>query len=127
MASIENALPFSVHWLKPFSAALCFAPAFGRGRNVKPVELRAGEGAGGRLCRGYEQRFPQLTINHSVLLFAAKETDKEILFSVYDPNKPDSPKTLTYDRASRTFNFPGNDYWPGGRVDIYEIYRSWDY
>jgi hypothetical protein len=72
-------------------------------------------------------RFPQLTINHSVLLFDAKETDKEILFSVYDPNKPDSPKTLTFDRASRTFTFPGNDYWPGGRVDIYEIYRSWDY
>jgi len=72
-------------------------------------------------------RFPQLTINHSVLLFGAKETDKEILFSVYDPNKPDSPKVLNYDRASRTFSFAGNDYWPGGRVDIYEIYRKWDY
>jgi hypothetical protein len=72
-------------------------------------------------------RFPQLTINHSVLLFDAKETNTQILFSVYDPNKPDSPKTLTYDRASRTFAFAGNDYWPGGRVDIYEIYRSWDY
>ena len=72
-------------------------------------------------------RFPQLTINHSVLLFDAKETEKEVLFSVYDPNKPDSPKTITFDRASRTFTFAGNDYWPGGRVDIYEIYRSWDY
>jgi hypothetical protein len=72
-------------------------------------------------------RFPQLTINHSVLLFDAKETDKEILFSVYDPNKPNNPKTLTFDRASRTFTFPGNDYWPGGRVDIYEIYRTWNY
>jgi hypothetical protein len=72
-------------------------------------------------------RFPQLTINHSVLLFGAKETDKEILFSVYDPNKPDSPQVLNYDRASRTFSFAGNDYWPGGRVDIYEIYRKWDY
>ena len=72
-------------------------------------------------------RFPQLTINHSVLLFDAKETEKEILFSVYDPNRPDSPKTMTYDRATRTFSFPGNDYWPGGRVDIYEIYRSWNY
>ena len=72
-------------------------------------------------------RFPQLTINHSVLLFGARETDKEILFSVYDPNKPDSPKILNFDRTSRTFSFAGNDYWPGGRVDIYEIYRSWDY
>ena len=72
-------------------------------------------------------RFPQLTINHCVLLFDAKETDKEILFSVYDPNKSDSPKVLHFDRATRTFSFAGNDYWPGGRVDIYEIYRSWDY
>jgi hypothetical protein len=34
---------------------------------------------------------------------------------------------LDYDRATKTFNFAGNDYWPGGRVDIYEVYRSWDY
>jgi len=72
-------------------------------------------------------RFPQLTINHSVLLFGATETEKEILFSVYDPNKPDAPKVLNYDRATRTFDFAGNDYWPGGRVDIYEIYRTWNY
>lgn len=72
-------------------------------------------------------RFPQLTINHSVLVFDTKETDKEIAFSVYDPNKPDSPKVLNYDRASHTFIFAGNDYWPGGRVDVYEIYRKWDY
>ncbi len=72
-------------------------------------------------------RFPSLSINHSILIFGAKESEKDIVFSVYDPNKPDSPKMMTYDRATRTFNFPGNDYWPGGRVDVYEIYRTWDY
>lgn len=72
-------------------------------------------------------RFPQLTINHSVLLFDAKETQTNIVFSVYDPNKPDKPKMLTFDRAGRTFTFAGNDYWPGGRLDVYEVYRSWDY
>lgn len=71
-------------------------------------------------------RFPQLTINHALLVFGARETEKQILFLVYDPNKPDSPKVLTYDRATRTFTFAGNDYWPGGRVDVYEVYRSWD-
>jgi hypothetical protein len=71
--------------------------------------------------------FPSLAINHCLLLFAARETDTTIAFSVYDPNKPDSPKTLNFDRATRTFNFPGNDYWFGGPVEIYEIYRSWDY
>jgi len=69
-------------------------------------------------------RFPQLTINHAVVLFDAAEDEKEIRFSVYDPNKPEKPALLTYDRASRTFNFPANDYFPGGRVDVYEIYRG---
>ncbi|HET7624362.1 MAG TPA: hypothetical protein VFM25_03780 [Verrucomicrobiae bacterium] len=72
-------------------------------------------------------RFPQLTINHAILLFDAEETPTNIVFSVYDPNKPDSPKSLVFDRASRTFTFAGNDYWPGGRLDVYEVYRSWDY
>lgn len=71
--------------------------------------------------------FPSLSINHAILLFGAKEKENEILFSVYDPNKPDSPKVLTYNRASRTFTFAANDYWPGGKVNIYEVYRSWDY
>ncbi len=72
-------------------------------------------------------RFPQLTINHALLVFDAKQTDKTIEFSVYDPNKQDSPKILNFDRATRTFTFAGNDYWHGGRVDVYEVYRSWNY
>jgi hypothetical protein len=71
--------------------------------------------------------FPSLSINHAILLFGAKETENEIFFSVYDPNKPDSPKVLTYNRASRTFTFAANDYWPGGKLNVYEVYRSWDY
>ena len=71
--------------------------------------------------------FPSLSINHAILLFEAKEKENEILFSVYDPNNPDSPKVLTYNRASRTFTFAANDYWPGGKVNVYEVYRSWDY
>jgi hypothetical protein len=72
-------------------------------------------------------QFPQLTINHAVLVFDAKQTEKAIEFIVYDPNKPDAAKTLFYDRATRTFSFAGNDYWPGGQLDVYEIYRSWRY
>jgi hypothetical protein len=72
-------------------------------------------------------KFPQLTINHALLVFGAAESEKQVQFSIYDPNKPDKPKILMFDRATRTFSFAGNDYWPGGRVDIYEIYRSWDY
>jgi hypothetical protein len=72
-------------------------------------------------------RFPQLTINHAMLLFDAIETGTEVRFMAYDPNAPGKPATLTFDRASRTFLLPANDYFPGGRVDAYEIYRNWDH
>jgi hypothetical protein len=72
-------------------------------------------------------RFPKPLMNHSLLLFDAKETDTEITFVVYDPNKPESPKSLIFDRTKQRFFFPANDYWQGGRADVYEIYRSWNY
>jgi len=72
-------------------------------------------------------RFPSLTINHAVALFDAQDTADSIEFEAYDPNSPEKPATLTYDRARRSFSFPTNAYFPGGRVDVYEIYRNWCY
>ena len=72
-------------------------------------------------------RFPKLTINHALVLFDAKETDNQIEFQSYDPNQPESPMKLTFDRATRTFLLPANHYFPGGRVDVYEVYHRWDY
>ena len=72
-------------------------------------------------------RFPSLTINHAVVLFDVRETADRIEFAAYDPNSPGQPAMLTYDRARRSFSFPTNAYFPGGRVDVYEIYRNWCY
>jgi hypothetical protein len=72
-------------------------------------------------------RFPQLTINHAVVLFDAVETEHDIQFTAYDPNNPRKPVPLTFDRSTRTFQFPANDYFPGGRVDVYEVYLNWRY
>jgi hypothetical protein len=72
-------------------------------------------------------RFPSLTINHAVALFDVQETAGSIEFEAYDPNSPEQPATLTYDRGRRTFSFPTTAYFPGGRVDVYEIYRTWCY
>ncbi|MEO8425689.1 MAG: hypothetical protein ABI651_01120 [Verrucomicrobiota bacterium] len=71
--------------------------------------------------------FPSLSINHAILLFDFCETDGEITFAAYDPNAPEQPTVLNYDRASRSFNFPRNAYFHGGRVDIYEVYHAWNY
>lgn len=67
-------------------------------------------------------RFPRITINHGVVLFGATESDRDIQFDVYDPNIPDYPLKLTYDRATRTFSFPRTHYWTGGALNVYEKY-----
>jgi hypothetical protein len=72
-------------------------------------------------------RFPQLTINHGIVLFDFTETGAEIRFAAYDPNVPEHPSELIYDCAKRTFLFPRNHYWNGGRVDVVEVYRGWLY
>ena len=72
-------------------------------------------------------RFPQLTINHALVIFDALETADKIEFITYDPNDPAAPTAITYDRATRTFTLPTNKYFFGGRVDVYEVYRGWFY
>lgn len=71
-------------------------------------------------------RFPRIAINHAVLAYDYEDAGAELRFLVYDPNAPEQPATLRYERASRTFQFPRNAYFQGGRVDVYEIYhRPW--
>ena len=72
-------------------------------------------------------RFPQLTLNHGILLFDQTPTDTGLKFSVYDPNVPGQPTELTYHAAERAFYFPRNHYWAGGQASVVETYCSWFY
>jgi len=72
-------------------------------------------------------RFPQLTINHGIVLYDVAETGAGFTFTAYDPNSPDHPSALRYEAASRTFLFAANAYWPGGRVDVFQIFHNWLY
>lgn len=72
-------------------------------------------------------RFPKLTINHAVLAFDYLEEPERTVFHIYDPNHPEAPRELVYSRTDRTFTFDRNDYFIGGRVDVYEVYHSWLY
>jgi hypothetical protein len=71
--------------------------------------------------------FPELTINHTLLIFGATETQTEIQFTIYDPNQPEGPASLKFDRAKRTFLLPANQYFAGGPVDVYEVCHKWDF
>ena len=67
-------------------------------------------------------RFPRITINHGIVLFGSTESERDVQFEAYDPNIPQHPVKLMYDRAARTFSFPPTHYWAGGRLNVYEIY-----
>jgi hypothetical protein len=66
--------------------------------------------------------FPSLRINHGILLFGATESDRDIQFDAYDPNVPEHPVKLIFERAARTFTFPRARYWPGGPLNVFEQY-----
>ncbi|MDR3416367.1 MAG: hypothetical protein P4L83_09285 [Nevskia sp.] len=70
------------------------------------------------------ETFPDMTINHAVLLYSVSETGDAIRYRVYDPNDSTRPATLSFDRARKSFVFPPNAYFAGGEVDVYEVYRS---
>jgi hypothetical protein len=91
---------------------------------------RTAERLQARLAAGFPPivhlvRFPQLTINHGMLVFAAELSGRQTIFQAYDPNDPACPARLAYDADARTFSLPANRYWAGGNLDIIEIYRSW--
>lgn len=68
--------------------------------------------------------FPNLRINHAVLLYEVQETVEAIRFATYDPNSSQQPAWLIFHRANRTFSLPTNTYFQGGEVDVYEVYRK---
>src|SRR4051794_9837842 len=79
----------------------------GHWRMIWPFTRREQEKMAGQLAadiRGnrppvvHVVRFPQLKINHAIVLFAVKEDEKEIRFATYDPNVPEKPTELTYHR-----------------------------
>jgi hypothetical protein len=103
-------------------------------RMVFPISRAHQERTAARLAAAIKQnvspivhlvRFPSLTINHGMILFAAAESANCLEFSAYDPNDPAQPARLAFNRAAQIFFLPSNSYWAGGELNVIEIYRSW--
>ncbi len=67
-------------------------------------------------------RFPEVAINHGLLFYEAAEGEREIRFNAYDPNTPEHPLTVTFDKSARQFAVPPTHYFKGGKVNAYCIY-----
>ncbi|MBI5383337.1 MAG: hypothetical protein HZA90_01480 [Verrucomicrobia bacterium] len=105
-------------------------------RMVFPISRRHQAAMAGQLVAALEQRpapivhlvrFPQLTINHGIVLFGVEKTATGLCFAAYDPNSPQQASELAYHQADRTFYFARNRYWAGGKLDVIEVYRGWFY
>jgi hypothetical protein len=71
--------------------------------------------------------FPEIDINHTVLLFGYSETALEIEFDLYDPNNSRESGSLVYERASATFRYNRTDYFAGGTAMVYEVYDGFTF
>lgn len=71
--------------------------------------------------------FPNLTMNHALLLTSAERTGQGWRFDSYDPNTPEAPRELLYDAGRRQFFYGETAYFRGGRVNVYQIYHAWNY
>ena len=69
--------------------------------------------------------FPKLTINHGMVLYDVKEHPGGSVFDAYDPNDPEKPARLSFNKTTQRFQLPANSYWAGGDLDAIEIYRNW--
>jgi hypothetical protein len=69
-------------------------------------------------------RYPNLIVNHMVLVYDAEQTPTEIRFHLYDANDASRPVLLTYDCAARAFSLAPTAYFPGGGVKAYDVYRG---
>lgn len=72
-------------------------------------------------------RFPRITINHGIVLYRFAETPENIEFTAYDPNIPEHPVTLIYEKKRRVFTFAPNIYWGGGVLSVTEIFTKFPY
>ena len=100
---------------------------FTRAHQAATMRKLAREVAVGEAPIVHVLRFPNITMNHMIVLYAAEESPAEVRFLAWDPNNAAAPIVLTYDRVARRFSFPQTLYFPGGPVRVYEIYDGWFY
>jgi len=72
-------------------------------------------------------RFPRITINHGIVLYGLAESEQNLEFEAYDPNIPEHPVKLVYEKQRRVFTFAPSKYWGGGTLSVVEIFCDWPY
>jgi hypothetical protein len=82
-------------------------------------ELRAG-----RLVQLLVTNWPKPELNHTVIAYESRPTDKGIDFVVWDPNNPDGPGIMTWDPGARTFWATDMYDTEPGPIRAFRMYHS---
>lgn len=84
--------------------------------------------ARGELFVAYLSTFPNLSINHAVLVYARKPASPSAKtaaierYVVYDPNHAEAPREITWSPTDRAFAFQKDWDFVGGFVRVYQVY-----
>jgi hypothetical protein len=84
--------------------------------------------ARGELFVAYLSTFPNLSINHAVLVDARRRASPSTRtaaierYIVYDPNHPEAPREITWSPTDRAFAFQKDWDFVGGFVRVYQVY-----
>ena len=83
-----------------------------------------------RLSPGVPSKFPIIhivelpRINHGLLIYNTHEDAENIWFHCYDPNDNINPRLIWFDKSERQFYITRTPYFPGGKINVYEVYRN---
>jgi hypothetical protein len=116
--------PWESYFLRSHWRMIFPVPAWYRKMMVKKLKTSLPRR---RLTLVHLFRFPRITINHGIALFGFSESDRNVEFDAYDPNIPEHPVKLIYEKACHQFTFAANRYWGGGSLKVMEIYADWPY
>lgn len=96
-------------------------------RERKTARQLAAKVRAGRVPIVHVHQFPDVRLNHAIMIYAAEEQENGFSFQAYDPNNPGNVAELRFDGLTDSFHFERNQYFAGGVVQVYEVYRGWFY
>ena len=75
----------------------------GKGHQARIADEIVGELDGGRLAQLLVTNWPIPELNHTVVAYRSDDRGDRVDFTVWDPNEPDLPGIVTFDRIAQQF------------------------
>jgi hypothetical protein len=81
--------------------------------------------AAGRLVQLLVTNLPKIELNHTVVAFEYRVASAGVEFGVWDPNEPEAPGVITFDRSQRRFYATRMFDTEPGPIRAFRMYYAW--